>query len=74
MTEALIALLASILIFGVFLLKLASRERLRRLQKQWDAAGSDVVVLHILDRSRQCPNPSPFSIKLETWLRMNNIK
>ena len=32
------------------------------------------VVLHQFGRAHDCPNPSPFPIKLETWLRINKIK
>ena len=44
------------------------------VQEKWNAAGKDVVVLHMPLRALDCPNPSPFPVKLETWLRMNNIK
>ena len=37
------------------------------------AAGTDVVVLHILERpGRNLPNLSPFVMKLETFLRSDN--
>jgi len=40
----------------------------------WAAAGKDVVVLHMFDRSRTGINLSPFPIKVETYLRMAKIK
>ena len=43
-------------------------------QLKWNEAGKDVVVLHQFQRGRFCPNPSPFPIKLETFLRINKIK
>lgn len=49
----------------------ARRERLRQL---WDSRGKDVVTLHMFHRARTCPNPSPFPIKLETYLRMAGIE
>ncbi|MPC10452.1 Failed axon connections [Portunus trituberculatus] len=42
--------------------------------KRWDAAGQDVVVLHMFGRGRHLPNLSPFVLKLETYLRMTDIK
>lgn len=50
------------------------RDRLAYLREQWRFAGKDVVVLHQFPRARFCPNPSPFSIKLETYLRMTGIQ
>ena len=47
---------------------------LLRSQEEWNAAGKDVVVLHMPLRALDSPSPSPFPIKLETWLRMNNVK
>ena len=46
----------------------------RALQPTWNAVGKDVVVLHMPERPIYGPNPSPFPIKLETWLRMNKVK
>lgn len=43
-------------------------------REAWNKAGKDVVVLHQMDRSRLCPNPSPFPLKFETYLRMANIE
>eukprot|EP00095_Tigriopus_kingsejongensis_P011044 maker-scaffold109_size355148-snap-gene-2.24 protein:Tk11044 transcript:maker-scaffold109_size355148-snap-gene-2.24-mRNA-1 annotation:"gst-n-metaxin-like protein" len=34
----------------------------------------DTVVLHQFDRGRTCPSPSPYPIKLETYLRMAKLK
>lgn len=34
----------------------------------------DTVILHMFERARHCPSPSPFPIKLETFLRMAEIK
>ncbi len=67
----------AIVAVGVSLKKFAHFNRnrkLNQLQAKWNAAGKDVVVLHMFPRAIYCPNPSPFVIKLETWLRMNNIK
>ncbi len=50
------------------------KQRLEKLQAKWNAVGKDVVVLHMFPRAIYCPNPSPFPVKLETWLRMNNVK
>lgn len=44
------------------------------LRAKWNNAGKDVVVLHMFQRARTCPNPSPYPIKIEMFLRMNNIE
>ncbi|XP_050691501.1 failed axon connections homolog [Eriocheir sinensis] len=43
-------------------------------RKRWAEAGKDVVVLHMFSRGAACPNLSPFVLKLETYLRMTEIK
>ena len=35
---------------------------------------SDTVILYQFPRSVRAPSISPFALKLETWLRMANIK
>ena len=67
----------AVVVVGVTLKKVAQtkrKEKLEKLQAKWDAAGKDVVVLHMFPRAIYCPNPSPYPVKLETWLRMNNVK
>jgi hypothetical protein len=56
------------------LIKIISKARWAKLQQKWNNAGKDVVVLHQFGRASFCPNPSPYPIKLETFLRINNIK
>ncbi len=51
-----------------------NKKRLVGLREKWNAAGKDVVVLHMFPRAIFSPNASPFPVKLETWLRMNKIK
>ena len=43
-------------------------------RQDWNNAGKDVVVLHMFPRGRQSPNPSHYPLKLETFLRMTDIK
>ncbi|KAK7067235.1 hypothetical protein SK128_002943 [Halocaridina rubra] len=43
-------------------------------RKKWNAAGRDVVVVHTFPRGIRIPNLSPFALKLETYLRMADIK
>ena len=57
-----------------FFLKQKKAANLQRLKAEWSRAGKDVVVLHMFNRARDCPNPSPFPLKLETWLRIHDIK
>ena len=45
-----------------------------QLREDWKNAGENVVVLHMFSRGRDTPNPSPFPIKLETYLRIAGIK
>eukprot|EP00095_Tigriopus_kingsejongensis_P003458 snap_masked-scaffold13_size735724-processed-gene-2.14 protein:Tk03458 transcript:snap_masked-scaffold13_size735724-processed-gene-2.14-mRNA-1 annotation:"gst-n-metaxin-like protein" len=50
------------------------QDRLAFLRNQWNRQGKDVVILHQFPRARFCPSPSPFPLKLETYLRMTDIK
>ena len=51
-----------------------TKTQMQNLQIKWNAIGKDVVILHQFPRARFCPSPSPYPIKLETFLRMHNIK
>ncbi len=44
------------------------------LRQEWNNAGKDVVVLHQFDRAKTRPNPSPYCLKLETFLRVAAIE
>lgn len=44
------------------------------LRQKWNEAGENVPVIHILPRGYTCPNASPFPLKLETYLRMRDVK
>ncbi len=46
----------------------------RELRAKWANAGKDVVILHMLPRGKLSPNISPYPVKLETFLRMAEIK
>ncbi|XP_076047867.1 failed axon connections homolog isoform X2 [Oratosquilla oratoria] len=48
------------------------KKQVRR--KKWNSAEKDLVILHTIPRGRYCPNLSPFVVKLETYLRMADIK
>ena len=43
-------------------------------RQKWNSVGKDVVVLHSFPRGNSCLSLTPFPLKLETYLRMNNIK
>ena len=44
------------------------------LRQKWNNVGENVPVIHIFGRAYTCPGGSPFSIKLETYLRMTEVK
>ena len=44
------------------------------LRAEWNNAGKDVVVLHMMDRGRTRPNISPFALKFETFLKVMIIR
>ena len=58
----------------VFLSRMKSSRISARERKKWNSIGKDVVVLHQFMRGNTCINLSPFPIKVETFLRMNNIR
>ncbi|ODM93959.1 hypothetical protein Ocin01_12720 [Orchesella cincta] len=51
--------------------------RAQKALKKWERENAnvpqDVVILHTLPRGKPVPNPSPFAMKLETYLRMAKI-
>ena len=58
----------------VFCLKRRSAAKRTERQEKWNNAGKDVVVLHQFPRATFCPNPSPYPIKIETFLRATGIE
>ena len=56
------------------LLKYIKKRELQKSRQKWNSVGKDVVVLHMFPRGNACLSLTPFSLKLETYLRMNNIK
>ena len=42
-------------------------------RQKWAKASQDKVILHQFNRGAVTPSPSPFVLKLETYLRMANI-
>jgi len=66
------------LLLGVALFKIGMKlyggYKARQRRQRWAEAGKDVVVLHQFQRGTHVPNLSPFALKLETWLRMADIK
>lgn len=58
----------------VVAVKVRAHIQKQQRRKCWAEAGRDVVVLHMFGRGKNCPNLSPFVLKLETYLRMADIK
>ncbi len=56
------------------LIKTRSASRKAKLRHLWNSRRRDVVTLHMFPRALNCPNISPFVIKLETYLRASGIK
>ncbi len=46
----------------------------RAEREKWKAMGPETIVVHFFQRGKTCPSISPFVLKLETYLRMANIK
>ncbi len=46
----------------------------RKQEKKRKSYPKNVVILHQFPPSEKCPSASPFCLKLETWLRMADIK
>ena len=44
------------------------------LRADWNNAGKDVVVLHMMERGRTRPNLSPFALKFETFLKVRTLR
>ena len=44
------------------------------LRDEWNNAGKDVVVLHMMERGRTRPNVSPFALKFETFLKVRTLR
>ncbi|KAK8394504.1 hypothetical protein O3P69_006587 [Scylla paramamosain] len=63
---------AAVVVVAVVKVRAYVQKQQRR--KRWEAAGQDVVVLHMFVRGKNLPNLSPFVLKLETYLRMADIK
>lgn len=60
---------------GVILIKqYLDSSKLKAAKKKWNAIGENVVVLHQFSRPTTALSVSPFPAKLETYLRMSNIK
>ena len=73
-TLIIIIYLAILVYFIQSLFAKQTKTQRQNLQIKWNAMEEDLVILHQFSRARFCPSPSPYPIKLETFLRMHNIK
>ena len=55
-------------------LRRKQRQNWKKQREKWASVGKDVVVLHCFPRGKTCLSLTPFPLKVETYLRMNNIK
>ena len=55
-------------------IKYKRKRQFQKNREKWVSVGKDVVVLHCFPRGNSCLSLTPFPLKLETYLRMNNIK
>ena len=55
-------------------LKYKKKRNFAQSRQKWTSVGKDVVVLHCFPRGNSCLSLTPFPLKLETYLRMNNLK
>ncbi len=46
----------------------------RSVRERWNNLEKDVVVVHQMPKGKTCPSPSPFPLKLETFLRIAGVK
>ena len=65
--------IACTVLTAAFVKKLISRRKAARLRAEWDSVGKDII-LHQINRCYDAPNLSPFPMKVETYLRMADIK
>jgi len=70
----LIVIVSTLIFTLTTIIKNKSKNQRQNLQIKWNAQGKDVVILHMFPRARYCPNPSPYPLKLETFLRIHKIK
>ena len=73
-TLIIIIYLAILVYFIQSLFSKQTKTQRQNLQIKWNNLEEDLVILHQFSRARFCPSPSPYPIKLETFLRMHNIK
>lgn len=59
---------------GIYIVQKIRAEKRRKNRQQQSRAKKDVVILHQFPRGLYAPSISPFPLKLETYLRMANLK
>ena len=59
----------TVVTFGILKIFWSHRKNLKR-----KAYPKDIVILHQFPPGKKIPNVSPFCLKLETWLRMSDIR
>ncbi|OXA50522.1 failed axon connections homolog [Folsomia candida] len=72
-TTTLVTIFALLLGTYFVLFPQINRKWQERKWKKWSNTPKDLVIMHAIFRGRTVPHPSPFVLKLETYLRMAKI-
>ena len=65
---------ATVCFFLAALVLILRRRRMSRLRHLWDSRDKDVVTLHMFPRAYTAPCPTPYPLKLETFMKVAGVK
>ncbi|OXA55844.1 failed axon connections homolog [Folsomia candida] len=66
-------ILGGVIIAYFFVIPKIKEVRMQKRLERWNHTKKDVVIMHAIRRGRTVCHPSPYVVKLETWLRMAKI-